>query len=493
MKLDEKEVSKLNVIKALSGQEALKIAMGKVDIDLIILDIQMPGMDGFEVAKFLKSTIKTKDIPVMFLTAAFKSEEFIKNGFDIGAIDYFTKPIDMHQFLTKINLYIKLFLNNKKLKEQTRKAESFSKSKSEFLANMSHEIRTPLNAILGFVELIKESTKEKKTLEYANIIDNSSQSLLNVIEDILDFSKIESGKLDIDKVNFNTEEEFNIISYLFKAKCLEKGITLEITLDDKLPEYIKTDPLRIKQIISNLLSNAIKFTQRDKKIYLNIMYEDGFLNISVRDEGKGIQKDKLSHIFEAFVQEDSSTTREFGGTGLGLSISSELVRLLGGELKAKSELGQGSEFYFSIPVTISKETDKKNKTVENLVFDGKKVLLVEDNKSNQMFMKVILKKMEFDIDIANDGIEAVEKFKLNKYDLILMDENMPNMCGIEATKNIIEFERENKISHTPIVALTANAIKGDRERFLEAGMDDYMSKPLNKSLFLDILKKIFTC
>ena len=356
---------------------------------------------------------------------------------------------------------------------------------------MSHEIRTPLNAILGFVDLIKDSTKEDKTLEYANIIDNSSQSLLNIIEDILDFSKIESGKLDIDKIDFNTKEEFSTIIYLFKAKCLEKGIILNMILGDDLPEYINTDPLRVKQIISNLLSNAIKFTQKDKRIDIKITYENSLLNISVKDEGKGIQKSKVSHIFEAFAQEDTSTTREFGGTGLGLSISSELVNLLGGKLKVKSEFGHGSEFYFSIPVVVSKAVEKKDENIKDLTFDGKKVLLVEDNKSNQMFMKVILQKMKFDFDIANDGIEAVESFKLNKYDVILMDENMPNMGGIEATKNIIEFEKQNSLPHTPIIALTANAIKGDRERFLEAGMNEYLSKPLKKSLLLNILKKIF--
>ncbi len=384
-------------------------------------------------------------------------------------------------------VYIEDF--NQKLTYQKNKAILANKAKSEFLANMSHEIRTPLNAILGFIGLIKDETKENKTLEYANIIDESSNGLLNIIEDILDFSKIESGKLDINKIDFNTKKALETISYLFDAKCSQKDINLSIIFDKNIPKDINTDSLRLKQIIANLISNAIKFTQPHKNIFVAFKYEYKQLKVSVKDEGKGIAQNKLEHIFEAFGQEDSSTTREFGGTGLGLSISSELTKLLGGELKVKSELGKGSEFYFSIPITIAKEIIKDDKYIDNLDLSGKKILLVEDNKANQIFMKVILKKMGLEFEIANDGIKAVDMYKDNKYDGILMDENMPNMNGIEATKRILELEKELKLPHTPIIALTANALKGDRERFLAAGMDEYMTKPVNKKKLTEILAK----
>ena len=370
------------------------------------------------------------------------------------------------------------------------KLEKALKAKSEFLANMSHEIRTPLNAILGFIDLLKEESKGRKSLEYVNIIDSSSKSLLQIIEDILDFSKIESGKLDIDKVDFNTKSEFEVITYLFNAKASEKKITLILNLDENLPKTINTDPLRIKQIISNLLSNAIKFTDSGKKITVDISYKDNKLFVSVKDEGKGIAKDKLSHIFDAFSQEDSSTTREFGGTGLGLTISSRLVKLLGGELNVKSKVGVGSEFYFYIPVEIGKEVAKLEVNQKEITFDKYKILLAEDNKANQMFMKLVLKKLKLKFDIASDGLEAVEAFKQNKYDAILMDENMPNMSGIEATKEILKIEKDKGLKHTPIVALTANALKGDRERFISVGMDEYMTKPLDKRKLSDILRKI---
>jgi signal transduction histidine kinase/ActR/RegA family two-component response regulator len=382
---------------------------------------------------------------------------------------------------------------NKELQKQTNIAQNATKYKGIFLANMSHEIRTPLNAILGFIDLLKNEVKSKDAIQYVNIIDKSSKSLLQIIEDILDISKIESGKLNIDKIFFNPYEEFKMITDLFGGKCSQKDILLNVNIDKTLPESIKTDPLRIKQIISNLLSNAAKFTETGKNIFVNIYFKDNMLNVLVKDEGIGISEDKLEHVFEAFSQEDSSTTRKYGGTGLGLAICSELVRLLGGELKVKSRVGIGSEFYFFIPVESGRRISEKstsNKCIN--MFDNEKILVAEDIHANQMFMKVILKKLNFQIDIANDGLEAIKKFKTNKYDAVLMDENMPNMSGIEATKHILEYEKENDLVHTPIIALTANALVGDKERFLKAGMDEYLTKPLDKNSLVEILDKLLS-
>jgi len=412
-----------------------------------------------------------------------------------GFMDEFYKKIIV-AFLVILIIYISIYktdISRQRIQELSNKerdsAIEASNAKSEFLANMSHEIRTPLNAIMGFMALLKEEVQSKKSMEYIDIILDSSKSLRQIIEDILDFSKIESGKLNIEKKDFNTKKEFNIITHLFLARCLEKNITLSIELDKNLPEVINTDSLRIKQVIANLLSNAIKFTSEGKNIKVKIDYKDALLNISVNDEGKGIAEDKLEHIFELFSQEDSSTTRMYGGTGLGLTISSALVKLLGGELKVRSTIGVGSKFYFSIPVSIGKEIEEITDDFVDVITESKKILLVEDNLANQMFMKVILKKMNFNFEIANDGVEAVERYKQNRYDIILMDENMPNKNGIEATKDILNYERENNLTHTPIIALTANALKGDRERFLEAGMDEYITKPADKKKLAEVLKK----
>ncbi|OQX74101.1 MAG: hypothetical protein B6D59_03470 [Campylobacteraceae bacterium 4484_4] len=362
--------------------------------------------------------------------------------------------------------------SSEEAKQLAENAKLASKTKSEFLANMSHEIRTPLNAILGFIDLLKEKETDREKLQYIKTIQSSSNTLLGIINDILDFSKIESGNLSIETIDFNTEDEFNSLADLFRAKASEKSVSLTIKMDKSMPKALKSDPLRLKQVIANLLSNAIKFTPRNGRIELAMGYSDGHLNVSVKDNGIGIPEDKQKDIFKAFSQAEAGTTRKYGGTGLGLAISSRLIQMMGGELKLESREGHGSRFFFSIPVEegVYKKDEIKNpaETLDHL--KGKKILLVEDNKANQMYMSLILKKFKLIFEIANDGLD----------DLILMDENMPNLNGIEATKRILSIEKEEGLAHTPIVALTANALKGDRERFLAAGMDEYLTKPINK-------------
>ena len=372
------------------------------------------------------------------------------------------------------------------LKIAKENAEKANLSKSTFLANMSHEIRTPLNAIMGFIDILKEEHKDIKHLE---TIDNSSKSLLQIINDILDISKIESGKLDVEYIDFDAIYEFQSTQDLFQAKCDEKSIKFYTTFEN-LPKALNGDPLRIKQVVSNLLSNAIKFTPPNQSIFLDMDYDDGTLFVSVKDEGIGISQDKQETIFESFTQADASTTREYGGTGLGLSISSNLIKLMDGELKVYSTLGEGSTFSFSLPLEEAKAVVAPIVVNKNIDFSNLNVLLVEDNKANQMFMKVVFKKLKLSYEIANDGLEAIDYFKNNTYDVILMDENMPNMNGIKATGIIRDLESTGNLEKTPIIALTANALKGDRERFLEAGMDDYLTKPLEKNKLISVLSNI---
>ncbi len=393
-----------------------------------------------------------------------------------------------------------ILFNNKELEEASREASKMavraaqaSKSKSEFLANMSHEIRTPLNAILGFIDLLKEKEEDKEKLKYIATVQNSSNTLLGIINDILDFSKIESGNLAIDKVDFNVDAEFSTLVELFRAKASEKSVNLTLVMDQNMPAALHSDPLRIKQVIANLLSNSLKFTPRNGKVELHIGYKNKQLVVSVKDTGIGVPKDKQKHIFKAFSQAESSTTRKYGGTGLGLSISSRLISMLGGKLQLQSEEGKGSTFSFAIDVELGKykKTSMPIKP-EALNIQDKKILLVEDNKANQMFMSLILKKFKLQFEIANDGLEAIAAFEKSSYDLILMDENMPNLNGIEATKRILAIEKEKSLVHTPIIALTANALKGDREKFLEAGMDEYLTKPINKEKLAETFKDFLT-
>ncbi|BBP45329.1 hypothetical protein THMIRHAS_07020 [Thiosulfatimonas sediminis] len=399
------------------------------------------------------------------------------------------KSIKYQRYIVSLVDISELESINSDLQLQKNRALYATKSKGEFLANMSHEIRTPLNAILGFIDLLKDKKLDRESHKYLDTISQSSHTLLGIINDILDLSKIENGKLIIDQNDFSPQKEFGSVADLFKARCSEKNICFSTHLSERLPTSIHSDALRIKQVLTNLLSNAVKFTESGKAIELKIDYNPGWLRISVCDQGIGMTREAQERIFEAFTQAETSTTRTYGGTGLGLTISSRLVTMLGGTLKVTSKLGEGSTFYFSIPVQAgSSEVTPPPPTqgTEQQQFSGN-ILLVEDNQTNQMLMKAILKKFNLSCTLACDGLEAVEAVKTQQFDLILMDENMPNLNGIEATKQIRAYEQENQLPAQNIVALTANAMIGDRERFIQAGMNEYLTKPIN----IGELQKIF--
>jgi signal transduction histidine kinase/ActR/RegA family two-component response regulator len=466
------------------------------DIDTILSIQELIALQSKDIVELFNNRINSlNDISDRALIKLQSIEKEVENKKEI----YFYA-----QIITLLFILISLIVSSKpirrqilntslELEEASFKATQASTAKSEFLANMSHEIRTPLNAILGFIDLLKEQERDKEKLKYIDTIHNSSNTLLGIINDILDFSKIESGSLSIDMVDFNVESEFKTIIELFRARASEKNINLKLVMHDNIPAALHSDPLRIKQIIANLLSNAIKFTPQNGDVTLFIGYKNRQLQIAVKDTGIGVPKDKQELIFKAFSQAESSTTRKYGGTGLGLSISVRLVNMLGGKLEIKSEDAKGSIFYFSIDAEVGvykRDLGRSKKSTKEI--GNHKVLLVEDNKANQMFMSIILKKLKLEFDIANDGLEAIKAYESKEYDLILMDENMPNLNGIEATKKILNIEKDRNLKHTPIIALTANALKGDRERFLEAGMDEYLTKPINKEKLASTIDDFIT-
>ncbi len=381
----------------------------------------------------------------------------------------------------------KLFESNerliKKLKRQKERAEELSELKSQFLANMSHEIRTPMNGILGFLQILQQHETDKKKLKYLNTIASSSNDLIRIIDGILDFSKLEKNQIEIVKHDFNPLEVIKHSIELFSENAIRKSIQIKLEKSENIPAFIHSDDLRLKQIVNNLLSNAIKFSTKNSIIKVKMEYlpRSSQLKIAVIDQGIGIPANKIEHIFDSFTQADSSTTREYGGTGLGLAISSRLVELLGGKMKVDSALDVGSSFSFTIDAPIVKNENRlpDPETIQSspLMSDAQ-ILIVEDNLINQKLMVEFISGFGLNYDIANNGIEAIEAFKSNHYQVILMDDNMPEMTGSEATIQIRQIEADRNLQPTPIIAVTANVMQGDKERFMAAGMNDLITKPV---------------
>ncbi|MCK5876719.1 MAG: response regulator, partial [Candidatus Marithrix sp.] len=378
------------------------------------------------------------------------------------------------------------------LKQAKKAAEIASRLKSEFVANMSHEIRTPMNAIIGFSQLLADTKLTQEQRKYFNYIEESSEDLLSIINDILDFSKIEANKLEIEAVPFSLDEILSKLTALFKIQIKEKGLLLEIIIDKGIPHLIG-DPLRLVQILANLITNAIKFTEQGSIIVkiklLSLGEQQVKLHFVVKDTGIGISQEVIPRLFSAFIQADGSTTRKFGGTGLGLTICKRLVTLMGGEILVESQLNEGSSFNFTITFGIQTEKSKPViKTSNNIttitLANEVKVLLVEDNPINQQLAKKIIENKGITVQVANNGEEAVSIVSETKFDAILMDIQMPKMGGYEAT-NLIRL----KYPDIPIIAMTANVMTSDKEKCLQAGMNDYISKPIEIKGLFDTLAK----
>ena len=503
----------IEIFTAQGGDQALDV-LSKNEIDIALFDVQMPGMTGFELARLVRGVRKYRHLPIIFVTAQQPDQGVIFEGYDTGAVDLLFKPIDPHVVRSKIRAFVDLSQQRLRLRDHVEQlerlklqAEAANLAKSQFLANMSHEIRTPLASVMGFAEVLSrpDISVEEKAQSY-DAVKRNGHLLMRLIDDILDLSKIEAGKIEFEKTVFDLSEIIADVRDTLSFRAKEKGIDLVIEVGGDHFHGHRSDPIRIKQMLLNVIGNAIKFTARGEvKVDINVRNLRGasewgsgldLVTLRVRDQGIGMTDDQADRLFQPFAQADASTRRQFGGSGLGLVISREIARAMGGDLKlVGTELGKGSVFEISLKIErasvdeiahLDGAEEQVSSAGKALSFAGKDILVVDDAPDNLTLIELFLQGTRANLSFAKNGFEAVEKVMQKKFDMILMDIQMPGKDGHETTEEIRHLGYQN-----PIIALTAHAIKSEHAKCLRSGCNAVMSKPLDRTKLIELISETF--
>jgi len=473
--------------------------LGHVRPDLVLLDVEMPGMNGYEAMKKLRNSDTYREIPVMFLTSMVDPRSEME-GLKLGALDYIHKPFVAPLLLQRIKTHLALI-------DHQLEAQNASRSKGEFLSHMSHEIRTPLNAVIGMVNIASGTDDIQKIKRCLDRAGSASRHLLSIINNILDMSKIEANKLELSYGEFDFEKMLAGIINVISVHVEEKQIELTVDVNKNVPRFLAGDELRLSQVITNLLANAVKFTPEKGTVALRVtMTEEADGEVTLRteiaDNGIGITEEQQKRLFTSYNQADGSITKNYGGTGLGLVISKQIVELMGGTIWIESEINKGTQFIFTVKA--KKGTGNAVKNVSGGKPDGSNdagfnfkdytILAAEDVEINREILAALLEETGISIDFTDTGAGAVSIYKAHpdKYNLILMDVQMPEMDGYEATRAIRAAEAGKNGSaggRIPVIAMTANVFQEDIQKCLSAGMNGHIGKPIDADDLYGTLKK----